>query len=173
MGSVSSTGKISNSYLYLGGIAGFLAYSNYDVVVKNCANYGDVTHSGKSYGSRVGGITGSSHSNLSPFNRAYIYNSLNYGAITYSGITSSSLYLGGIAGYSGYTTIEDCVSAGKISSNKANYIGGIAGYVYSNSASITHFFWTSDVGCDVANGTGSPEVTDTCLIVTLNTTTMN
>ena len=174
MGSVSFTGNIGMNHLYLGGIAGyFRSYSYNDLTVKNCANYGDVTHSGTSDISYIGGILGYSYGRSSA-NKTYIYNSLNYGTITHGGTTSSILRLGGISGYSTYTTIEGCVSAGKISStvttNNIN-IGSVVGY--ASDTSITHCLWKSDVGCDSVNGGGSPSVTDTSLITTLNTAMMN
>ena len=56
MGSVTFSGSIgSSSSLYLGGVVGYLSFSS---TVKNCANYGDVTHSGTSYNSNIGGIAG-------------------------------------------------------------------------------------------------------------------
>ena len=58
--------------------------------------------------SYVGGIVG--YSVGSSFKRVYIYNSLNHGTIRNNGTTSESLYLGGIAGYTYYTIIENCVS---------------------------------------------------------------
>ena len=172
MGSVSFTGNISsNQYLYLGGIAGELYPSNYDITVKNCANYGDAINSGVSGYSNIGGIVGYSFSSSSS-NRVHIYNSLNYGTVTHSGRTSNGLSLGGIAGNTSYSTIENCVSAGKISSTVTIYIGIIVGFANSSTL-ITHCFWTSDVGYDSVSGGGSPNITDTSIISTLNITTMN
>ena len=55
------------------------------------------------------------------------------------------------------------MSGGKITSNKdsSNYIGSVVGYINSNSeaiVNITHCYWTSDVGCDKAYGSGSPTI---------------
>ena len=65
MGSISFTGNLSGSYsLYLGDIAGRIeSYIHYSVV-ESCANYGSVTHSGTSTCSRIGSISGRSHSTL-------------------------------------------------------------------------------------------------------------
>ena len=82
MGSVTFSGNISSGSLYLGGIAGYLYSSNHDSTVKNCANYGDVTHSGESYNSFIGGVVGDSAGTSS--NKVYIYNCLNQGAITHT-----------------------------------------------------------------------------------------
>ena len=147
MGSVTFSGYVSSSYyLHLGGIAGYLSFYDFDSTVKNCANYGDVTHSGKSKDSCIGGIVGWSSNSSS--NRVYIYNSLNHGTITHNGTTSDSLWVGGIAGQTDYTTIENCVSGGKISllttARYVNYIGGIGGYV-SSDTSINYTYFASDL----------------------------
>ena len=54
MASVSFTGSTSSS-LYLDGVAGYLYYSK---TVKNCANYGSVTHYGTAKNAYIGGIVG-------------------------------------------------------------------------------------------------------------------
>ena len=90
-------------------------------------NYGDVTHSGRNRNSYIGGIVGYFLGSSS--NKKYIYNSLNHGTITHNGTTSGDLYIGGIAGYTYRTIIENCVSDGKFSlTTKApehNYIGSL------------------------------------------------
>ena len=131
MGSVAFSGTLSGyTTLHLGGIAGHFSSSIYDSTVKNCANYGNVTHSGKSWGSDIGGIVGHSSSGSST-KRVFIHNSLNHGTITHNGTTTDYLFLGGIAGDAWYTTIESCVSAGKISlptkASSYNRIGSIGG----------------------------------------------
>ena len=132
---------------------------------------GDVTHSGVSEYSYIGGVVGDSQG-YSASERVYIYNSLNYGKITHSGTSTGVLYLGGIAWYTRYADIENCVSAGMVDSNDVSYIGGIVGFVFSD-VSITHCLWAGDVGCGAVKGAGSPVVADTSLVATLNTTTMN
>ena len=154
MGSVTFTGNVSDGYyLYLGGIVGYLdSSSSYDTTVKNCANYGDVTHYGKSSSSYIGGIVGYS-------NRVYIYNYLNYASIYHVDTTSNILRLGGIAGNTEYTTIDNCVSGGEISSHATepdeNYIGSIVGRVDSNTT-INYCYWTSDLSDFDKYGTGAP-----------------
>ena len=142
MGSVTFSGNISGNYLYLGGIAGELYSYDHDSTVKNCANYGDVTHSGKSGYSWIGGIAGDS-GGYSSSTRVYIYNCINHGTITHSGTTSDDLWLGGIAGSTSSTTIENCVSGGKFSSTKLYFIGSIVGSTSGTSISYTYF--TSDL----------------------------
>ena len=146
MASISFTGNVKgDNSLYLGGITGSLSYSsNYMSIAKNCVNYGDVTHSGGGGYSHIGGIVGKSlGSSLSK--KVYVQNSLNYGAITHNGTTTYALYLGGIAGFSStYSTVENCVSAGKILFNKASCVGSIAGHVDSYTT-LNHCYASSEL----------------------------
>ena len=157
MGSVTFRGE-SGGELFLGGIAGYIDSSRHDPIVKNCANYGDVTHSGKSSRSYSGGIVGYSGS-LSSDKIMYIHNCFNHGSIAHSGTTSEYLYIGGIVGYSYYTTIENCVSGGKISffteAPRNNYIGSIAGEAYLGT-SISYTYITSDLSDYKEYGRYSP-----------------
>ena len=130
MVNVAFTGStISN--LYIGRIVGYVFASRNYITVRNCANYGSVTHSGNATRTSspvyIGGIVGYS-SGSSP-NNVFIQNCLNYGTINHSGTTTNSLYIGGIWGFAhGTYSIENCVSGGKITSSKAsNYIGSIVG----------------------------------------------
>ena len=174
MASVTYSGNSSDGTLFLGGIAGELAFfsftTSYEVAVKNCVNYGSLSNIGTSNSTYIGGIIGGSAS--ISIETIYIQNCLNYGTIlNNNNKESGSQSIGGIVGGSGYTSTENCVSAGKVTPSIAaeTNIGSIVGYVASNT-NITHCLWTSDVGYDVANGTGSPTVTDSSLISTLNAT---
>ena len=91
MASVSFTGNTTGSsgFLYLGGIAGRLSVSNKGITVRNCANYGSVTHSGTSSDADIGGIAGGHSYGSSP--STYIQNCLNYGTITHNGTTAGYL----------------------------------------------------------------------------------
>ena len=91
MASVSFTGNIGDG-LWLGWIAGHLSASSKGIM-RNCANYGSVTHSGtvSSY-ARIGGIAGGFSGSSS--NKVFIQNCLNYGTIIHSG-TLKYLYIGG------------------------------------------------------------------------------
>ena len=113
---------------------------NKEATVKNCVNYGSVTYSGAASNARIGGIVGYSEGGNS--STKYIQNCLNYGTIT----TAYALRVGGILGhaYSGTNSIENCVSGGKITSNKGgDSVGSIVGYINSEAtASITHCYWT-------------------------------
>ena len=70
------------------------------------------------------------------------------------------------------------MSAGKITSGKqaeySNYIGSVVGYVESGkTTTITHCYWTSDVGNYNAYGSGNPTIGSETKQITLNTTTVD
>ena len=145
MASVAFTGNTSWYYLYLGGIIGCVKASSNRATVRNCVNYGSVTYSGTADYSYIGGIVGRSDGWL--LNKAFIQNCLNYGTIKCNGTTENKLYIGGILGYSsGITNLDNCVSDGKIIDKQYNcYIGSVVGYEIS-STTISHCYWSSDVG---------------------------
>lgn len=157
-----------NSELNLGGIVGYLSSSSeFDCVVKNCANYGPVTLQGRVTSFPcIGGIVG----DLSESKTNYINidNCLNYGPITTSG-TPGTLYIGGVVGYSKYTYIKNCVSAGKLSSTSDDYhIGSLVGYVgdYTN---INYCYFTNDINTtNLYDTSESPTNVDSSLINNLN-----
>ena len=170
MGNVTFEGSITGGFgsLFLGGIVGGISSSIITGFVKNCINYGTLIQSGTAGSSPyIGGVIGKS-SGLSS-KTIYIQNCLNYGAIIITDSSDSSC-IGGILGENTYTTIENCVSAGLFPSTSI-YKGAIIGYAFSNT-NITHCLWTSDVGCDVANGTGTPSITSSSLI-SINATTVD
>ena len=174
MAGVAFTGNISSS-LYLSGIVGYLYASNKEAIVRNCANYGSVTHSRTAGYAYIGGIIGCSYGISS--SKVFIQNSLNYGTITHSGTTSNNLYLGGILGSTyGTHNIENCVSGGKVTSNKQakyNCIGNVVGYINSGTATITHCYWTSVVENYSVCGNGIPTIVNETKKVSLNATTMD
>ena len=86
MASVSFTGNISSHGLWFGGIGGFFA-SNIEGAVRNCANYGSVTHSGTVGYAYIGGVVGLTGGNSS--GKKCIQNCLNYGAVIHSGTTTN------------------------------------------------------------------------------------
>ena len=159
MASVTYIGSASLSFC-LSGIVGRLLGSS---TIRNCVNYGPVTHSGdSSLDSRIGGISGLCGGN----GTKYIQNCANYGTITCNG-GSNNLYIGGIIGcsYNGFVVIENCVSGGRISPHsKKDYVGSVVGYIlssYNPQTTITHCFWTSDVGYDDVYGYNETTVTVT------------
>ena len=111
MGNVTFSGAMSkDNGPYVGGIVGYLGSSDEHVSsVKNCANYGPVTHSKISHDGYIEGIMGKGLGTTSQF--VFIQNCLNYGSVTYM-YTMETSYIGGIAGEIGYVSIENCVSGG-------------------------------------------------------------
>ena len=151
----------ASGILYIGGIAGIVYSSqNYGLAANNCANYGPVKCTGIASGTiYAGGFAGYSYGRTSTI--IYIQNFLNHGAITVT-VTPKSLYIGGIAGKSEYTTFTNCVSAGTIASPTSGVKGTIVGYAYYETT-ITHCMWTSGVGCEDESGSGTPTMTDSSL----------
>ena len=147
MASVTLSGNTSKYNVYLGGITGYIVPSSnsYSTSIKNCVNYGTITHSGATQNwGVVGGLVGMCEGKLTA--ECVIKNSLNYGNIVHSGV-SKSLALGGIVGTNYYGVYDNCVNFGEITSNKAsNYIGSVVGYINSGSTAILHCYWSSDVG---------------------------
>ena len=159
----------------IGGIAGRLIDAS---VIRNCVNYGPVKYSGTTNNNNVcvGGITGLCGGDETKS----IRNCANYGTLTHNR-EPSNLYMGGIVGSSweGSTNIENCFSNGMIVNSKqaseVNCIGSIFGYADSFNVpevTITHCFWTSDVGYDTSVGSGSVTTTNSSLITKINATTM-
>ena len=174
MGIVIFNGVTNNLILYLGGITGYFYFQSHEVRLRNCASYGTVTHAGRSGVTYIGGVIGYSQVSSSP-RMISIQNCLNYGTITNNNAKSNNQYVGGIAGATYCTAIENCVSAGKIVPKVTGgvYIGAIVGYAYLTT-SITHCSWTSEAGNDaVGKEAGSPEVTDSCLVAIPNVTTIS
>ena len=94
MAKISFSGD-TNEKLYLGGIAGYLSSSStYKTSVKNCANYGPVSHSGMSGDPNIGGIVGYFEGYSSNF--ISIRNCLNYGPINYNGVSNYELSIEGL-----------------------------------------------------------------------------
>ena len=172
MASVTFNG--STSELNLGGIVGrFLSSST----IRNCVNYGPVTHYGVSNGiSNIGGIVGNSAGS----SIKSVLNCANYGTIMHNG-KSIGLYMGDIVGnsYSGTIVVENCVSGGRILNLKQasgnNYIGTVVGNIKSGAeTTIIHCIWTNNVGYNnvYSRNEGSVTVTSSSF-KELNATTMN
>ena len=155
IGTVVCTGK-SGVFLYVGGIIGYASSSkDYEIRIKNCANYGPVSLSDGDFNSDVGGVVGRVHLGGENYQATHIQNCLNYGTITVSG-SQKTLFIGGIAGLVAKVTLENSLSAGKIASETGK-IGGIFGNADSDS-NITHSFWTKEVGTSSSCGSGSPAI---------------
>ena len=169
MTGVSVSQSIGNYYYYLGGIAGYMSTSSssssgYEVTIKNCANYGPVSHSGTSKNSYLGGIVGYIDG---CYSNSYVLNCFNSGTITHSRTTSSNLFMGGIAGLYQYGILDNCVSAGDVTSNQiqqsSNYIGSFLGS--GSSSQISHSYWTSAVDKYRMCGTGTALASETSFTV--------
>ena len=152
-----------------------LSSNKKEATVRNCANYGSVTHSGTANYVCIGGIAGESQESSS--NKVCIQNCLSYGTINHNGTTTDNLYIGGILGcaWCGTNSLENCVSGGKIISNKeSNYMGSVIGFMDSKATTtITHCYWSSDVGCDSVYGIGSPTIDTETKEVSLNIATVD
>lgn len=146
LASVAFNGS-TTSDVSLGGIAGSFYYynSNYESVLKNCANYGTVMSYGESSKSFIGGIIGRTYmnNNVVTSKKVLVQNCLNSGPLTCIGV-ENELHVGGNVGRAEYVKIENCVSTGPIVVGKSySYIGTFAGS--ASSASVAHSLWTSSV----------------------------
>lgn len=142
MGNVSFGGNAAGDagLLNLGGIVGRFYSSGYTMTVKNCVNYGRVSHSGTaSRSAAIGGIVGKPYSGSSM--NKYIQNCLNYGVINVTG-SSGALYIGGIVGYGTNISLINSLSAGLIKSSITRTTGSVVGYVSSSNTNATHCLWT-------------------------------
>ena len=160
----------ATGYLYIGGIVGYFNSEGYSNILKNCMNYGSVTHSGvNTYCAFLGGIAGLSQGEEPVI--ISIQNCANYGIITQTG-SPRILEIGGIVGISSCTIFENCVNSGAIRNKTSGDNGGITGQTYDDSK-ISHCYWTSDTGYNVAYGYCSSivNVTESSL-ATLDQTTL-
>lgn len=170
LASIAFTGNVNDRTVVIGGITARLTGPS---TLRNCANYGTLTHAGSSTDSFIGGIVG-----LCSGTTISIQNTINHGTIMYNGASSGSLYIGGVIGnsYSGSIVAENCVSAGKVdrSSQEGNsYVGSVVGYAGSGvTTKITRCLWTNDVKYDNACGSGDVTASNSGL-KSLDATTIN
>lgn len=156
MASVTFTG-VAQRHLWIAGIAGVF-FPNTEVSsgqIHNCINYGAVTNIGKAHVNKyASGIVGE-------FYGGSITNCANYGTLLNNDTSSpEKLLMGGIVAASRDAKIENCVSAGKISSVvQSNMIGTIIGGTWSTFTEIVHSYWTVDVGQSYACGKNESETT--------------
>lgn len=148
MASVSFSGKGSLSIIYVGGFSGNINSGDNGARIINCANYGSIYNSGTSSDfTYLGGFIGQSYRNNNKI--AYFYNCINYGEVIDTGYTYSYC-VGGIIGRGYGNTIENCVSAGSVSSSKrgtTGFVSSIVGVVLGDTITIDHCYWTSNTGC--------------------------
>ena len=156
MAGVTFTGVVQR-HLWIAGIAGvfFPGPDGTSAQIHNCINYGAVTNTGKAYVNKyASGIIGE-------FYGGSIANCANYGTL-FNNDTSSpdKLLMGGIAAASRYAKIENCVSAGKISTAaEGKRLGTIIGGTWSTFTEIHHSYWTADVGQSYAHGDNESSAT--------------
>ena len=144
---------IQKAILRIGGIAGAISGVNYEITIKNCANYGTLSNYGSASGDiNIGGIAGTCGLE---YYKKHIQNCLNYGTIDKGISQPDNLHIGGIVGYSKNTTISNCLSAGRIIST-GNYTGGVLGYIYSMTT-IDNCIWTYEAWSGDSYGPGSQE----------------
>ena len=145
MASVAFTGSVKDSSAFLGGVAGYISVHSdaYEGVVRNCANYGAVSNTGRSAYVSVGGVlgqlTGREHSS------SIVQSCLNYGAVSQTGSVEEILMVGGVAGYLVFSSIEGCANMGDITvsvpqlNSKLRVVGSVGGALWKSSAASC--FW--------------------------------
>ena len=142
----------------IGGILGLESASN-EFMLKNCANYGDISYTGKNASIKMGGIAGF----VSGYARLTFANNINYGYIKQVSPIKSA-YIGGIIGHSNIdrrSMVENCINLGKITEG-AKYAGAIIGYSEESwYLEVNNSFWTDEAGIVDAIGSGYVEKSNT------------
>jgi hypothetical protein len=141
-------GDLDYGMLYVGGIAGDSAYSEYGGtqyyggLFENCYSTGAVSCASVPY-PYVGGIVGYSYAS-SKINACY-----TTGAATAE--ATSTGYAGGIAGNNSNTsTIENSYATGNVTLNGPGNIGGIVGQNGSNGSIVHYCYATGTIASDTA-----------------------
>ena len=179
MASVTFAGNTmgnDSSIITVGGIVSFFLPDYYNMVLKNCINYGTIVYSGASSLTSIGGITGAFFNpQTSSDNMCIINNCANYGSFIHNGTTARIYTIGGIIGTAVHSIIENCLSLGSVTTTEESaaigmIIGALNGYT-----TIKHCFWVAKE--NITNSYGyklitDPTVTDSYL-VELNETTLN
>ena len=139
--SVSFSGVIrSRVEACIGGVAGRISLYNSRSSIKNCANYGSVTHNGESTFSYLGGVIGDFEGHVK--NKGFIQNCVNYGTITHSEINPNNRYIGGISGGAYKIDLDNCVNYGRLTSLSSPVLS-ITGAT-DLYTSITHCYWADN-----------------------------
>ena len=124
-------GKIINTGTSTGGIIGALsvnasAETPYTPIVRNCANYGEM--STKASGNTVaGGIVGRTDRSVIG---STVYNPLVQNCQNYADVTLMGGFAGGIIGACNGGIIDGCINYGAVLAQTGTYVGGIAGSNY-------------------------------------------
>ena len=151
--------KVNGRTLYMGGIAGYLKGQS---SIASCDNTGEVynNHSNNSTGATnslfTGGIVGFAEGTVDS------YISVTDCSSSFADDTAMGTrrgYVGGIAGYAGYTNISGCDFTRNYSGS-AYYIGGIAGWLVNGTVSNCEWTGTSIVSTQLQMGGGIVAVLD-------------
>lgn len=135
----------SDNTLYIGGIAG---KNNYNGIIENCINTGEIKGSSETSPIFIGGIVAATE-NLDTCITKNVYNSGKISAVTISDIA-----IGGILA-DGYGTIDSAYNIGEISAqSSAGNIknGGVIGDYHSSNANITNCYYKKVSGLFGAEG---------------------
>ena len=116
-------------------VAGFVAYCDTSVSIKNSVNNGAIAINAKATegANGIGGFIAKVQRNTAT---VVVQNSVNTGDIT----SKANSYAGGIIGYApmstGSVTVENCINTGSVTTSQTPYCaGGIIGYVTGSNAS--------------------------------------
>lgn len=152
--------------VFIGGIAGEYDPYGYDMYIKNCVNYGTIYLEGSYNYASVGGIVASCDDDGGHNKRRYYQGCANYGDIIHNGTAGSNTYIGGVVGMNiAGNLIENCLSAGTITSPNTKYVGAIVGIRYDDVNNIVNCSWTSSMDKYNASGSGNADnITGTSLI---------
>lgn len=127
----------------------------YEIVMKNCVNYGTISSNGNTEGGAwIGGVIGVCSWVEYP---KMIQNCLNYGTIESAELQTDTLQIG-ILGVSMKVALSNCMSGGKIGTGTDSGVGKLVGFLYS-STNITNSRWTNESWNGDSYGTGNPGAT--------------
>ena len=150
----SAIKRCSNSgYIYLseegsygaGGIAGVIIMENYDTVLEECYNTGEVyslasLENGKQTGGIAGNVDYNREGKVTEENKNNIINCYNTGYI--HGIEA----VGGIIGFANRINIANCYNVGNINDEKSQDEGGIISYLSGDKNNVENNFWLETCG---------------------------
>ena len=142
----------SKRVAYCGGVVG-----KSDAWIYKCKNNGlvTVTNVYTTGMAHVGGIVGYLDDTNAQYAKAE--DCENYGEVTYSGSSTSSIGVGGVVGRLARGTAEGCTNKGVISSMKSG-AGSIVGYMYSPSGTVTCTIKNCKVGGHISIDNGSTKI---------------
>jgi hypothetical protein len=176
-----STGIVSGSGNYIGGLAGYYTRPDIDTsYIQNCYSQGVVSGSGNYIGGLVGGINSSYITNGNNVKRAIVRQSVstckvianggnNVGGLVGNtqdsfildcyaiGAVSGNSNVGGLVGGNSSTvgdTVKNCYSTGSVSGHLSD--GGLLGYETIGNSNVNNSYWdTQTSGKSLDRGLGS------------------